>query len=86
MPNRSTTGNGNQIPLVALALLHGEPKSFARVCQKLGLSKSHISMVASGRRRSKRVRKALIREARRIAIRRGYELAIELEEHAERWP
>jgi hypothetical protein len=41
-------------------------------------------MVANGEKRSGRIREALIREARRIAIRRGYERAIEIDEHARR--
>jgi hypothetical protein len=84
MSNAITSRDGNKIPSIVLGILRADPRSFLRVCERLGLSKSHISMVAAGRRRSKRVRRALIAEARRIAIRRGYERAIEIEEHARR--
>lgn len=84
MKYATTSRDRNKIPAIVLAILRSDPGSFARVQANLGLSKSHISMVATGRRRSRRVRHGLIREARRIAIRRGYERAIEIEEHARR--
>ena len=69
---------------MALEILRDEPGSFARVRRRLGVSKAYVSMVASGEKHSERIRQALLREARRIAIRRGYERAIEIEEHARR--
>lgn len=75
-----------KLPAVALEILRAEPGSFARVRRRLrpGVSKAYVSMVANGQKRSERVRQALLREARRIAIRRGYELALEIEEDARR--
>jgi hypothetical protein len=84
MGNAITSHDGNKIPKLVLAILRDDPGAFKRIRERLLLSKSHVSMVASGRRRSTRVRLALIREARRIAIRRGYERAIEIDEHARR--
>jgi hypothetical protein len=80
----NTNHHPKKLPAIALAILHSEPGSFARVRRRLGLSKSFVSMVASGARKSERVREALIAEARRIAIRRGYERALEIEELARR--
>lgn len=73
-----------KVPAVALVILRDDPGSFARVRRRLGVSKAYVSMVANGEKRSRRIRLALIREARRIAIRRGYERAIEIDEHARR--
>jgi hypothetical protein len=84
MSNASTNRDGNKIPRIALAILRGEPGSFKRVRRRLGVSKSHVSMVATGKRRSMRVRFALIREAIRLAKIQGYRTAIELEEHTRR--
>jgi len=84
MKNTNTRRNGNQLPAVARAILQSEHGALARVARKFKpvISRSHVSKVAAGERRSGRVLQALIREARRIAIRRGYELAIRIEEHA----
>lgn len=84
MKHTSTDHRPKKVPAVALEILRGEPGSFARVRRRLGVSKAYVSMVANGQKRSDRVRHALLREARRLAIRRGYELAMEIEEHARR--
>jgi len=84
MRNASTNHARNKLPKIALEILHGEPCSFKRVREKLGVSKSHVSLVASGRRRSERVHRALIREAIHLAKLQGYKVALELEEHARR--
>jgi hypothetical protein len=84
MTHINTNHRPKKLPALALAILRSEPGSFARVRRRLGLSKSFVSMVASGARESERVRGALIREARRLAIRRGYERALEIEERARR--
>lgn len=84
MKKTNTNHRPKKVPAVALEILRGEPGSFARVRRRLGVSKAYVSMVANGGKRSERIRQALIREARRIAIRRGYERAIEIEEHARR--
>jgi hypothetical protein len=81
---RNTDHRQSKLPAVALEILRDEPGSFMRVARRLKKSRSHISKVAAGHRRSLRVSHALIAEARRIAIRRGYELALEIEEHAQR--
>ena len=82
MRNTNTNHRAKKLPAVALGILRSEPGSFARVRRRLRVSKAYVSMVANGDKRSERIRQALLREARRIAIRRGYERAIEIEEHA----
>jgi len=84
MKNATTNHRAKKVPALALEILRDDPGSFARVRRRLGVSKAYVSMVANGCKRSERVRQALIREARRIAIRRGYERAIEIEEHGRR--
>jgi len=84
MKKTNTDHRPKKVPAIALEILRNESGSFARVRRRLGVSKAYVSMVASGEKRSERIRLALIREARRIAIRRGYERAIELDEHARR--
>jgi len=84
MRNTNTNHRPKKLPAVALEILRREAGSFARVRRRLGISKAYVSMVANGQKASERVRHALLREARRIAIRRGYELAIRIEEHARR--
>jgi hypothetical protein len=84
MKKTNTNHRPKKVPAVALEILRGEPGSFARVRRRLAVSKAYVSMVANGQKRSDRVRHALLREARRIAIRRGYERAIEIDEYARR--
>lgn len=79
MRKRTTNNGQNKIPEKALALLRSEPGSFARVARKCGVGRAHIAMVVAGRRRSARVRVALLREARKIAIWRAMESAAEFD-------
>lgn len=43
---------------------------YARVADSLGLSPSYVSLVASGGRRSEKVRRALIKELTKITARK----------------
>lgn len=84
MSDHTTTRNGKKIPEKAREFFRMDPGSFVRVARRLGKSRSHISMVASGQRTSERVWLALIREAMRLAKLHGYRVALELEEAARR--
>jgi hypothetical protein len=86
MKDANTGRNGNQLPVLARALLRSDRGALTRVARRFrpGVSLSHVSKVAAGKRSSARVVRALIAEARRIAIRRGYERALEIEELARR--
>jgi hypothetical protein len=84
MKKTNTDHRAKKVPAIVREILRGDPGSFKRVRQRLGVSKAYVSMVANGEKHSERIRLALIREARRIAIRRGYERAIEVDEYARR--
>jgi hypothetical protein len=84
MKKTNTNHRPKKVPAIVRGILRGEPGSFKRVRRRLRVSKAYVSMVASGEKRSERIRLALIREARRIAIRRGYERAILIDEHGRR--
>jgi hypothetical protein len=55
--------DNTEVPLLPYSLYRGIQ---ARVAKRLNVSKSMVSQVASRRKRSKRIEKALLSEARKI--------------------
>ena len=78
--NSNTVNHGAKVPSRAIELLQSDPGSFVRIARRAKVGKSMVSMVVHGTRRSERVRRAVIREAVRLAKLHGYRMAIEIEE------
>ena len=82
--NSNTNHHRKPISVMAQRMLVSDRGNFARVARRMNVSRSHVSKVFSGARRSRRIRRALVRQAMRIAIRHGYRLAAWFEEVARR--
>ena len=78
--NANTNHRRKPISVIAQRMLVSDRGSFTRVARRMKVSRSHVSKVFSGARRSRRIRRALVRQAMRIAIRHGYGLAAWLED------
>jgi hypothetical protein len=73
--NANTNHHRKPISVMAQRMLASDRGSFVRVARRMKVSRSHVSKVFNGARRSRRIRRALLRQAMRIAIRHGYRLA-----------
>jgi predicted transcriptional regulator len=70
MVNKDKPNRNTDIPVLAHALYRG---LYSRVAARLRVSRAAVSQVASGKKKSRRIEKALLSEARRIerAIHKG---------------
>jgi hypothetical protein len=84
MGKANTNRQELQVPRKAADFLRFFPGSFARLRKRIGISKSHLSMVVSGQRVSARVRKAILEEAARLARLHGVVHALDFEDEARR--
>jgi predicted transcriptional regulator len=75
----NTNGAKNKLPQNAREILRRDLGSQARIARRLHISRSHVSMVLSGRRTSEKVRIAIARECLRLA--RLYDTAAFMTEH-----
>ena len=65
---KATTKNGhNKVPRNAPEMLRLDRGALTRIAKRTGFSLSYVSRVVAGKRRSERVRAAIVRECHRLS-------------------
>jgi transcriptional regulator with XRE-family HTH domain len=85
MKNTNTDHKRKKLPKNAIEMLRLEPGSLSRIARRLQISRSMVSRVMRGQRRSQRVVEGIVAESRRIARLYGAAaVLLEIEHSAEK--